>query len=122
MSSAMSETVLASVGDPGRDGVTDLRRTTRGTGDSGPPCQIRENGLLDLPGRVLETDVVEQQCSREDRGRRVGLLLTSDVRSRAVHGLEHAGCGAVGVDVAAGGQTDPTGDRGRQVRDDVAEE
>ena len=58
----------------------------------------------------------------QDRRRRVGLLLAGDVGRRAVHRLEHARRGAVGVDVAAGRQADAAGDGGGEVGDDVAEQ
>src|SRR4051794_39384398 len=104
MSSAMSER-YSSVRDPRRDSVADLRRTARG---AVPVRQIREDRLLHLTGRLLETDVVQQQRGREDRRGRVGLLLTRDVGRGPVYGLEHAGGCAVGVDVAARGQADST--------------
>src|SRR5690606_31540903 len=52
----------------------------------------------------------------------IGQLLAGDVRGRAVYGLEHAGVGAVRVDVAGCCQSDASADRGGQVGHDVAEE
>src|SRR5699024_9260437 len=75
------------------------------------------------PGGVVRAAQVVQQHRRgEDRGGRVGLALPGDVRGGAVDRLEHARRLAAGVDVAARGQTDATGDGGSDIGDDVAEE
>src|SRR5690606_8047215 len=41
---------------------------------------------------------------------------------RAVHGLDHRGPGALGVEVAGRGQADAPGDRAAEVGEDVAEQ
>src|SRR5690606_24693283 len=76
----------------------------------------------DASGLVTQPEVIEQQGDGEDGGRGVGLLLTRDVGRRTVHGLEHRGERAVGVDVPGGGETDTAGDGTGQVGQDVTEE
>ncbi len=82
--------------------------------------------VLDRAGDALglrrEPEVIEQQGDGEDRGRGIGLLLARDVGRRSVHGLEHRGERAVGVDVPRSGETDASGDGAGQVGEDVAEE
>ena len=65
--------------------------------------------------------MAQQHRAGEDCGGGVGLVLAGDVRCRTVHGLEHGGELADGVNVAAGGVADTAGDRAGQVGDDIAE-
>src|SRR3954451_21726361 len=104
--------------DPRRESVTDLARRAY---DAAALAEVRFNRGLDLARRLLVAEVVEQHGDREHRGGGVGLALAGDVRRAAVHRLEHARCGAVRVDVAAGGKADSTGYGRRQVGEDVTE-
>src|SRR5690606_21646012 len=80
------------------------------------------DGCLHTRGVLGTTQVVQQHGDGQDGGGRVGLALTGDVGGRAVDRLEHARRLTRGVDVAARGETDATGDRRGDVGDDVAEE
>ncbi len=87
-----------------------------------PGRQIRLDRRDHLRRRIRLAEVVEQERSAQDGRRGVGELLAGDVRRRTVHGLEHAGEGAVRVDVAGCRQSDAAADRSRQVGEDVAEQ
>src|SRR5690606_5332559 len=105
--------------DGGRERVADLARRAGG----GPPGgDVGGDGALHTGRGVAEAEVLEQEGDREHGGGRVGLALAGDVRRGAVDRLEHARCGAVGVDVAGRGQADAAGDGRGEVGDDVAEE
>ena len=84
--------------------------------------EVRRDRGLDAGRRVRLAEVLEQHRHRQHRRRRVGLALAGDVGRRAVHRLEHRRVGAAHVEVAARGEADAAGDRGRQVGDDVAEQ
>src|SRR4051794_41751 len=78
--------------DPRGDGVARLggtpgRRHASG-GPAGALLEVGEDGRLDPARRAVESQVLEEQRPREDRGRGVGLLLPRDVGGRPVHRLE----------------------------------
>src|SRR5262249_45069723 len=58
----------------------------------------------------------------QDGGQRVGDAFAGNIGRGAVHRLEHAWVGSLGIDVAAGGQADAAGNDGAQVGKNVAEE
>ena len=58
---------------------------------------------MDLLGRIIKAEMLEQHGGGEDGGGRVGLVLTGDVRSGTVNRLEHGRELVGGVDAAGGG-------------------
>src|SRR5262249_27494199 len=66
--------------------------------------------------------MIEHQACGEDGADGVGDAFAGDVGGGAVDRLEHAGMGAFGVEVGAGGQPEAAGDDGGQVGEDIAEE
>src|SRR5690348_13265465 len=84
--------------------------------------QVLGDRLLDPGGLGGQAQVVAEHGGGQDSRRRVGLALARDVGRAAVDRLEHAGRGALRVDVAAGGQPDPARHGGAQVGEDVAEQ
>ena len=64
---------------------------------------VRFDGGMDLLGRIIKAEMLEQHGGGEDGGGRVGLVLTGDVRSGTVNRLEHGRELVGGVDAAGGG-------------------
>ena len=87
-----------------------------------PGGQVEGHGGLDPAGGVRQAEMVEQQGDRQHGRGRVGRSGPGDVRSGAVHRLEHARVGAGDVQIGRCGQPDAAGDRGGQVGQDVAEQ
>src|SRR5699024_9910767 len=88
----------------------------------GPGGEVVLHRGADRRGRLDVAQMVQQQGDREHRGGGIGEVPAGDVRSGAVHRLEHRGEGPGGVDVPARGQPDAAADGRGEVGDDVAEE
>jgi hypothetical protein len=83
----------------------------------------RHDGVVRRAARALALgQEVQHQRAGPDHGDRVGDVLAVDVGRRAVHRLEQAGEGALGVQVGRGRDADGAGGGRAQVAEDVAEQ
>src|ERR1019366_1328933 len=84
--------------------------------------QVIGDGLLD-PGRLGgQAQMLAEHRRRQDRRGRIRLLLARYVGRAAVHRLEHAGRGALRIDIPTGRQPDAAGHGSTEIGQDVAEE
>src|SRR5215831_17626171 len=80
------------------------------------------DGAEDGGGSLLVAQVLQHQGARPNLANGVGDALAGDVRSAAMHRLEHRRKLTLGIDIGAGRDGDGAGGGRTQVRKDVAEQ